>query len=91
MFADIDVLLTPATPMPAPKIGQNTVMAGDRGEQDTRLLATSFVRGINALGLPSVSVPCGRSAEGLPLGLQVIGRAWQERRLLAIAELLRME
>lgn len=83
MFRDIDVLLTPAAPVPAPRIGQATVdIAGT--PEDTRLAATRFVRGINALGLPAISIPCG-TAEGLPVGLQLVGRAWGERQLLAYA------
>ncbi|HYO82713.1 MAG TPA: amidase [Bryobacteraceae bacterium] len=85
LFNTIDVLITPATPVPAPRIGQATVSV-DGTEYDTRLLMTSFARGVNALGLPAVSVPFGRSTEGLPLGLQLIARPWQERTLLQIAE-----
>jgi aspartyl-tRNA(Asn)/glutamyl-tRNA(Gln) amidotransferase subunit A len=81
MFAEIDVLLTPTIPIPAPRIGQSTVKLDGR-EEDTRLLTTRFVRGINALGLPALSIPCGTTGAGLPLGLQIVGRAWSEKLVL---------
>jgi aspartyl-tRNA(Asn)/glutamyl-tRNA(Gln) amidotransferase subunit A len=84
MFQGIDFLFTPTTPIPAPRIGQPTVTTGN-GAEDTRLASTKFVRGINALGLPAISIPCGRSADGLPIGLQIVGRPWREKALLDCA------
>jgi aspartyl-tRNA(Asn)/glutamyl-tRNA(Gln) amidotransferase subunit A len=84
MFEQIDVLLTPATPMPAPRIGQTTIRLGD-SDEDTRLSATRFMRGINVLGNPAMSIPCGWSAAGLPLGLHLVGKPWSERILLDCA------
>jgi aspartyl-tRNA(Asn)/glutamyl-tRNA(Gln) amidotransferase subunit A len=82
MFRRIDVLVTPTTPIPAPQIGAKTVIIG-RFEEDARLASTRLVRGINALGLPALSVPCGRTRAGLPIGLQIVGRAWAEGTVLA--------
>jgi aspartyl-tRNA(Asn)/glutamyl-tRNA(Gln) amidotransferase subunit A len=48
-------------------------------------LADIFTISLNLAGLPGVSVPCGFSAEGLPIGLQIVGRPFQEADLLAIA------
>jgi aspartyl-tRNA(Asn)/glutamyl-tRNA(Gln) amidotransferase subunit A len=84
MFRDIDVLFTPTTPLPAPRIGQKTVMLGG-SEEDTRLASTRLVRGINALGLPAISMPCGSSAEGLPIGLQIVGKPWAEKQIITVA------
>jgi aspartyl-tRNA(Asn)/glutamyl-tRNA(Gln) amidotransferase subunit A len=84
MFRQIDVLFTPATPLPAPRIGQATVTLGG-SEEDTRLASTRFMRGINALGLPAISLPCGSTADGLPSGLQIVGRAWAEKQILSVA------
>lgn len=81
MFERVDCVVTPTTPIPAPPIGVRTVsIEGD--EEDTRLASTRLVRGVNVLGLPAISIPCGKTKAGLPIGLQIIGRAWQERRLL---------
>jgi aspartyl-tRNA(Asn)/glutamyl-tRNA(Gln) amidotransferase subunit A len=82
MFDRIDVLLTPSSPMPAPRIGQSTVLLGGQ-EEDTRLAATKFLRGVNAMGLPALAIPCGVTRERMPAGLQLIGSAWSEKRLFA--------
>jgi aspartyl-tRNA(Asn)/glutamyl-tRNA(Gln) amidotransferase subunit A len=76
LFEQFDVLLTPTIPITAPRIGQTTVHIGNK-EEDTRLLTTRFCRGINLLGYPALSIPCGSSREGLPIGLQIIG-GWNE-------------
>ena len=55
---------------------------------DARLATTRFMRGINVLGLPAISLPCGKTAEGLPIGLQIVGRAWEEHVLLRVAAAL---
>jgi aspartyl-tRNA(Asn)/glutamyl-tRNA(Gln) amidotransferase subunit A len=84
LFRGIDVLFTPTTPVPAPRIGETTVTIGG-AQEDARLASTRFVRGINALGLPAISIPCGESRDGLPLGLQIVGRAWADRQVLTVA------
>jgi aspartyl-tRNA(Asn)/glutamyl-tRNA(Gln) amidotransferase subunit A len=84
LFRTIDVLFTPTTPLAAPRIGQTTVTIG-REEEDARLASTRFVRGINALGLPAISIPWGESRDGLPLGLQIVGRAWADKQVLTVA------
>ncbi len=82
IFDKVDFILAPSAPCPAPELGQATVSLGEV-EEDTRLAATKFLRGVNALGLPALAIPCGSSREGLPVGLQLIGPAWSEKRLLA--------
>jgi len=85
LFESIDVLLLPATPTTAARLGQRSVeLAG--ATHDTRILTTRLMRGVNAVGLPAISLPCGRDAAGLPIGLQLIGAAGQDARLLEIAE-----
>ena len=83
IFSGVDCLFTPTTPMPAPLIGQKLVEL-DGHAQDVRLAATRFMRGINALGLPALSIPCGKTAEGLPFGLQIVGRAFEEHLVLRV-------
>ena len=68
----------------APAIGQSTVTVGGRST-DARGVITRFVRLINFVGLPAVSVPCGFGADGLPVGLQIVGRSNEEATVLAIA------
>jgi aspartyl-tRNA(Asn)/glutamyl-tRNA(Gln) amidotransferase subunit A len=87
LFRGIDCLLTPTTPITAPRIGQ-TAITLDGVAHDTRMLTTRFVRGFNALGFPALSIPCGLSSEGLPIGLQIIARPFEENMLLMLGEAL---
>ena len=84
LFAEVDCIFTPTTPMTAPKIGQTTLEIGGATEE-VRAAATRFTRGMNALGLPAISIPCGFSRSGLPIGLQIIAAARQEDLLLHAA------
>lgn len=77
-------LVLPAIPVVAPAIGQPTVTLGGRSGE-TRGAVTRLVRLINLVGLPAITVPCGFGADGLPVGLQVVGRAMDEPTVLAIA------
>jgi aspartyl-tRNA(Asn)/glutamyl-tRNA(Gln) amidotransferase subunit A len=87
LFRGIDCLLTPTTPITAPQIGQTEITL-DGVTHDTRMLTTRFVRGFNVLGFPALSIPCGLSSEGLPIGLQIIGRPFEENMLLMLGEAL---
>ena len=64
-----------------------TVRLGGR-EEDVRLATTRLVRGINVLGFPALSMPCGLSAEGLPIGLQIVGPPFEEALILRIGAAL---
>lgn len=81
IWKKIDVLFTPTIPIAAPKIGVTTVTLGGT-EEDTRVASTRFVRPFNVLGLPALSVPCGMTEYNLPAGLQIVGPAFGERKVL---------
>lgn len=87
LFRTIDCLFTPSTPITAPRIGQTEVTL-DGAKHNTRILTTRFARGFNALGFPALSMPCGTSPEGLPIGLQMVARPFEENLLLALGEAL---
>jgi len=87
LFRGIDCLFTPATPITAPRIGQTEITL-DGTQYDTRILTTRFARGINVLGFPALSIPCGNSPDGLPIGLQMIARPFDENLLFALGEAL---
>ena len=87
LWSEVDCLMAPTTPSTAPRAGDATVRLGGRDE-DVRLAATRLVRGINVLGLPALSIPCGLGANGLPIGIQIIGPAWEESLILRIGAAL---
>lgn len=87
VWEHVDCLLTPTTPTTAPKIGQTHIEIGGVLE-DVRLASTRFMRGINVLGLPALSIPCGVDGEGMPIGAQIVGRRFDERTVLAVGEAL---
>lgn len=83
LWTRVDCLFTPTTPTTAPEIGATGIdIAGV--VEDVRLATTRLVRGINLLGLPALSLPCGSDDAGLPVGLQIIAPAYAEKRLLEI-------
>ncbi len=74
-FRDHDLLLTPTTPIPAPlREGQDAV-------EQARML-TRYTSPFNTAGLPALSLPCGFTAEGLPIGMQIVGADWSEAKVL---------
>jgi aspartyl-tRNA(Asn)/glutamyl-tRNA(Gln) amidotransferase subunit A len=77
LFQEIDILLTPTTPITAPAAGADAI-------ERARLL-TRYTAPFNLTGLPAVSIPCGFSKEGLPIGLQLVAAPWAEARLLCAA------
>jgi aspartyl-tRNA(Asn)/glutamyl-tRNA(Gln) amidotransferase subunit A len=81
IWKGLDCLMTPATPITAPKIGEVSVAFGSVTE-DVRTAATRLTRPFNVLGWPALALPCGYSSAGLPLGLQLIAPPQQEDTLL---------
>ncbi len=80
-----DVLLAPATPIPAPVLGEKQTQLGD-GTSDVRSALIRFTRPFNLSGHPACSVPCGFTAAGLPLGMQLVGRPFDEATVLRAAD-----
>ncbi len=83
IFQDVDVLVTPTTPIPAPsltELQQNPDLLRPR-----ELMLLRNTRPVNVWGLPAISVPCGFTKTGLPIGLQIIGPHWGEALLLRLA------
>lgn len=83
----VDVLVTPTTPVAAPRSDETAVRIGAETE-NARMASTRLVRSINYLGEPALSMPCGQTSAGLPIGLQLISAPFTEPKLLQIAKTL---
>ena len=79
-FANCDVIASPTVPTAAYKLSDNLDPA-------TMYLGDVYTIGVNLAGLPALSQPVGLTAAGLPIGLQLIGKHWQESQLLTTAHL----
>ena len=80
----VRLLVAPTLPVVAPAIGRNEVKIG-RSSEDVRLALLRLTRPANLAGLPAISVPCGFSAQQLPIGMQLIGRPFDEAGVLQAA------
>jgi len=83
VFAGVDVLITPTMPMPAPAIEELKANPEQLRPAELRLLRNT--RPFNVWGLPAISVPCGFTKGGLPIGLQIAGPHWREDLVLRVA------
>ncbi|MBI4260676.1 MAG: amidase [Actinobacteria bacterium] len=82
----LDLLVCPATPIAAPVVGRQTVPVGEGRELDwVRGGLAWFTEPVNLAGLPALSVPSGRTPDGLPVGVQLVGRRGSDEMLLAVA------
>lgn len=83
LFDRYDALVNPTTPVPASKIGEKTVIVKG-SEISIQKIVSRFTALYDLTGLPAVSVPCGFTKDGLPIGLHIGGKAFDESRILGI-------
>jgi len=83
VFSDVDVLVTPTMPMPAPLIADLKAHPDALRPAELKLLRNT--RPFNVWGLPTISIPCGFTQSGLPIGLQITGPHWREDMVLRLA------
>ena len=82
-FAEVDLLVTPTMPIPAPAIADLEKDPDALRPAELKLLRNT--RPFNVWGLPAISVPCGFTKRGLPIGLQIAGPQWREDLVLRLA------
>jgi aspartyl-tRNA(Asn)/glutamyl-tRNA(Gln) amidotransferase subunit A len=78
-FRQVDVVIAPTAPTPAFKIGEKT------DDPLQMYLSDIFTVPVNLAGIPGISLPCGFSSAGLPIGLQIIGKPFDEETILRVA------
>ena len=83
VFRSIDLLVTPTTPIPAPRLSDLTSNIDQL--RPTELMLLRNTRPANVWGTPAISVPCGLTSVGLPIGLQIIGPRGHDERVLQLA------
>ena len=83
-LAKVDALVTPTTPLPAAKIGEDAEVELLGKKVNTFFTFIKDCDPVSVAGYPALSVPAGWSADGLPVGIQIVGRPWEEGRILRI-------
>nr|XP_010908068.1 fatty acid amide hydrolase isoform X3 [Elaeis guineensis] len=87
VFKKVDMIVTPTTGITAPEIPLSSLRSGETDYKVSGYLMRFILAG-NLLGLPAISVPIGHDKQGLPIGLQLIGRPWGEASILRVASAL---
>ncbi len=78
-FSQYDMILAPAAPTTAPRIGESL------SDPIKMYLGDIYTISVNLAGLPGISLPCGKDSKGLPIGLQLIGNCFEEKKLIQAA------
>ena len=84
-FEGCDLLLTPVTPSPAPRLGDSL------GDPLSMYLGDIYTVSVNLAGLPALSMPCGLDAEGMPIGAQLIAPHFGEGAALSAAHAFQLD
>ncbi|MEO2083252.1 MAG: amidase, partial [Desulfurobacteriaceae bacterium] len=84
-FKKVDFIVTPVSPTTAFKIGERT------DDPIKMYLSDIFTIAVNLAGLPALSMPCGFDSSGLPIGIQFIGKAFDEETILKVGNALEKE
>jgi aspartyl-tRNA(Asn)/glutamyl-tRNA(Gln) amidotransferase subunit A len=84
-FQEVDVIVTPTTPTAAFKLGEKV------DDPVSMYLADIFTVTADLAGIPGVSVPCGTTKQGLPIGVQILGRHFDEATVLRVGHVVEHE
>lgn len=82
VFEDVDILIAPVSPVTAFKLGEKS------SEPLQMYLVDVYTVTANLVGIPSLSVPVGKDSTGMPIGMQIMGRKWEEDKIFELAEIL---
>src|SRR5262245_1613387 len=82
LFQNVSAIVTPTTPIVAPRIDE---LRKPGGPEAALASIPRFTRFSNIVGLPSISIPCGFNEDGLPIGMQIVGKAFDEATVLRVA------
>jgi aspartyl-tRNA(Asn)/glutamyl-tRNA(Gln) amidotransferase subunit A len=85
VFSEVDAILTPTSPAPAFKKGERTA------NPLAMYLSDIYTVSVNLAGLPGISIPCGFTKSRLPIGLQLIGKPFEESTILSIANVFEQQ
>jgi aspartyl-tRNA(Asn)/glutamyl-tRNA(Gln) amidotransferase subunit A len=80
---DVDVIVTPTLPNTAMKVGETTIKIGLK-EETVFAVSARFCAPFDMVGLPAASIPCGFAPNGLPIGLQIVGKPFGEETVLKL-------
>ena len=83
IFRELDVIVTPAVPVSTPRVSD--LLEDISQLRPAEILLLRNTRPVNVWGLPAISVPCGFNSQGLPIGLQIVGRPGGEAEILSVA------
>jgi aspartyl-tRNA(Asn)/glutamyl-tRNA(Gln) amidotransferase subunit A len=84
-FTTVDAIVTPVTPTPAFKLGEKT------GDPMAMYLSDIYTVTANLAGIPGISLPCGNNRDGLPLGIQILGKHFDEATLIRLAHAIEQD
>jgi aspartyl-tRNA(Asn)/glutamyl-tRNA(Gln) amidotransferase subunit A len=84
VFRKVDVIITPTVPIPAPRI-EDLRLPWGQGTETAAASLLRLTRFFNITGLPAISIPCGFTSDGLPIGMQIVGKAFDEASVLRVA------
>jgi Asp-tRNA(Asn)/Glu-tRNA(Gln) amidotransferase A subunit family amidase len=83
LFEQVDLLVTPTVPISPPRIAD--LKRDPDSLRPSELVMLRNTRPVNVWGTPAISVPCGFTNLGLPVGIQIIGPPWRENMVIALA------
>ena len=83
VFEEFDVIIMPTLPMAATKLPERGAPLGEKIQRAFEMIGNTAP--FNVTGHPAISVPCGKNSEGLPIGIQIVSKYYNEKTIYKIA------